>query len=546
MAKEVKDVKEEKKKKSEKPELTGVEKAKKRRSAKVFKHTTMATVLTVIFIAAVVLVNIVASVIFDRYPLTIDLTENSKYSISDETTEYVKSIDKEIKITVLASESAFENFSEYTVQAMELLNRYREYNPKISVQYADLLQNPEIKSNYTNIDLFDYDIIFETVNTSAAGEDDFDRIKIVHLTDLVSWSADFTSQLSQTGMTIDSLGEYYGYERVVAAYAGYIVASNAESAFTSAIMTITDPDPVGVTVLTGHDELAEITYFEQMLSANGYELSQINIMTEDIPESTDLLIIPAPAEDYLDEDIKKISDFLLNGGSLEKDALYIASVQQGDTPNLDEFLEEYGIKIQKTMILEQDTSRYYAGQQYLTLPRIVSENYMQDMHTDDYLLYMPMARPVTQLFEQQDMTVTEAFVQSTSSAVTCGYNDIGFDSSDITDRGVQTSIAIASKAAFLDEDTVYSNILVLGSDQFVSDSALQAPQFQNSEYIISLLNGVTGKTNTGIVIATKTITGNTFDLTQRQSSILKWTFQLIIPLLVLAVNFIVYKKRKNK
>ncbi len=544
---DTKDTKE--KKPKDKKEQSGVARAKKRRNAKVFKHTTLATVLTVIFIAAVVLVNVIASIIFDRYPLTIDLTENNKYSISKESADYVKSIDKEIRITVLAEREVYLNVNEYTVQAVELLDRYTQYNPKISVTYVDLLSNPEVKSRYTDVDLLNNDIIFETVATSASGEETFDRMRIVHLSDLVTWSADFTSQVTDMGMTVETYADYLcggDYATFINYYQGYIEGSNAESAFTSAIMTITDPDPVNVTILTGHDEIAQIEYFKQMLTANGYELSEINIITDEIPEDTDLLIIPAPAVDYFDEDIKKVSDFLLNGGNLEKDAMYIASVSQGETPNLDEFLEEYGVKVEQEMIIEQNTDHIFGYYPFSTIPTIVSEHYLQDVNTSDYLLYMSAARPITLLFDEQNMTATEAFVQSTNSALTLDYTDENAQIDTSQKGSVYTSVAIASKAAFMEESEAYSNILVLGSDQFVSDSSLQSPQFQNSEYIISLLNGMTGKTDTGIVIATKTITGNTFDLTQKQSSILKWTFQAVIPVLVLVIGFVVYKKRKNK
>lgn len=524
--------------------------AKKRRSAKVAKHTTMATVLTVIFIAAVVLVNIIASIIFDRYPLTFDLTENSMYSISDETVDYIKGVKNEINVTVLATETDFSALNEYTLQAAQLLKRYQEYNSNIKVSYIDLLSHPEIASNYPNTDLYDYDIIFETKVPSDSGSDSFQRIKIVKPTALVAWNAEFTEQFKQYyNMTLEELSNYAGADQVLYNFFSGIVGSDAEAAFTSAIMTITDPNPIEVTILTGHKEIAELTYFKQLLSANGYQLSEINILTDEIPESTDLIIIPAPAEDYLDNDIKKISDFLLNDGALEKDALYIASVSQGKTPNLDEFLEEYGLIVESTLIVEGDTSRYYGGVPLYTLPFIESDKYMQDINSDDILLVMPTARPITRLYDEQGMSITEAFLQTSKKAYSCGYDGQGFDMNDVKSKGTQTSLAIGTKAVFTDDEAVpvyYSNVMVIGSDEFLSDGLLQTSSLQNSEYIISILGGMTGKTKTDIIIATKTILGRTFDINEKQASILKWTFQLIIPLTVLIINFIVYKRRKNK
>ncbi len=519
---------------------------KKPANHKVLKHTTMATVLTVFFIAIVVMINIVASIIFDRYPLTIDLTENSKYSISEESIEYVKGIDSEITVTVLADEEAFASVNEYTVQAQELLQRYKEYNGNIKIRYVDLLKNPEIASDYPDVALKDYDIVFETYVADPETGEKFHRVKVVNLAQMVSWSTEFSTQLEQYyGMDIESLAENYGAVNVVAAYGGAIVGSNAEQAFTSALMNITDPNPMEIAFLTGRDEVSDFTRFKSLLSANGYTVSTIDITTEEIPEHIDLIVVGAPATDYLDSEIKKISDFLINGGNLEKDMIYIASVKQAKTPNLDEFLEEYGIQIEEAIVAENDSKYVYADlytNEYINIAQIDSENYLQDINTDSLVLAFKRSRPIKLLFEEENMMVTEKFLTSTKMGYVFDYED----ASEPISKGEQIYLAISSKAVFIGEETGYSNLMVIGSEAFFDDTILSASQFQNGEYIISLLNGMTRKSSTGFVVESKTVLGNTFDLTEKQASVLKWTFQAIIPLAVLLIGLIVHKRRKNK
>ena len=86
-------------------------------------------------------------------------------------------------------------------------------------------------------------------------------------------------------------------------------------------MTVTDPNPVYVTILTGRSELTQLTYFQTLLTANGYNVNTVDITSEDIPADTDVVVIPAPKTDYLEEDIKKVSDFLNNDGNLGKQLL---------------------------------------------------------------------------------------------------------------------------------------------------------------------------------------------------------------------------------
>ena len=59
------------------------------------------------------------------------------------------------------------------------------------------------------------------------------------------------------------------------------------------------------------------------------------------------------------------------------------------------------------------------------------------------------------------------------------------------------------------------------------------------------INGLTGKT-AGITITPKTITGNVFDITQQQKTVLKWTFCLGVPVVVLIVGIVIWARRKNK
>ena len=56
------------------------------------------------------------------------------------------------------------------------------------------------------------------------------------------------------------------------------------------------------------------------------------------------MIVP-PAADYSESDMKKMEDYLNNGGKYDKHLFYIASAAQGDMPNINEFLSEWGFQV---------------------------------------------------------------------------------------------------------------------------------------------------------------------------------------------------------
>lgn len=542
-----KDTEKDKKDKDKKDKKEKKAKNGKKFNAKKLKHGTMATVFTCVFVALLVLVNVVTTMIFDRYPVTIDLTSNKIYSVSNDTEDYVKKVNVDVQVTVFADENTYTNYSSYNKQAVELLKNYSKLNHHITYRFVDIDSHPEIVKEYTDT-ISQFDIIFET-KTKVDGKE-ISRTRKLGMLDLLTFTDEFEQKLSQSGYSIDTLAQQAGGDLAFLSYYGsYVESSNAEQAFTSALMTVTDPNPVYVTILTGRSELTQLTYFQTLLTANGYNVNTVDITSEDIPSDTDVVVIPAPKTDYLEEDITKVSDFLNNDGNLGKQLLYIASYGQEDTPNLDEFLSEYGLAIGDGVICESDSGKYY-NSPCVTVASDVSDNFTQDVSTENPAILSALCRPVKTLFDEQDMVSTDAYLKSSDSAYTANVNisqttgqvQIG----DALVKGQQNYMAVGSKAKFTDDNkTLYSNVIAVGSEGLLSDTYLQYSQYQNSEYFISVINGLTGKT-AGITITPKTITGNVFDITQQQKTALKWTFCLGVPVVVLVVGIVIWVRRKNK
>ena len=242
------------------------------------KHGTQAAVFTLVFLALLVLVNIVATTLFERYPINIDLTKDKIYSVSDESENYVKNVDTDVLVTVFAKEDEYTNFSPYTKQAAELLKNYCKLNHKINYRFIDIDSNPDVIKNYSD-EIGAFDIVFET-SAKVDGEE-VKRTRRLGVVDIVNFGQEFIDQLSQAGYTVDMAKEKMGGDmRFFSAYSGQVESSNAEQAFTSALMTVTDPDPVYVTFLTGRSEATDpvtkgspLEYFQKLLTANGYSNS---------------------------------------------------------------------------------------------------------------------------------------------------------------------------------------------------------------------------------------------------------------------------------
>lgn len=505
-------------------------KIKVKKNHKKLKHGTMATVLTVVFVAVLVLVNVVATSVFERFPLTIDMTSDDSYTISDETADYIKNVEKKIKITVLSEESEFTSASKFIRQANEILQNIAKSNKNITVEYIDLMSNPELKSEYEE-SLSEYDIIVE------AG-DNHERTTVVHPQDLVKFSSDFETSFQQNmGATLETFIEYYGGMTAIKSYATGIESNCAEQAFASAILKVTDADPKTVTFLTGRNEIAALSYFQTLLKANGYIVNSVDITTQEIPKETNLVVMGAPSVDYTAKEVEKVSAFLDNGGMLKKNLLYIESVQQGDTPNIDELLEEYGIKFRNEFVYDSNGSNASNG--YVFMER-ANDKFMEDIKDDSLRLFTSIyTKPITIEFNEKSMKTCEAYVQTSDTGYTMDSKQKELTS------GVTVTAAVGSKAVFIDNGAEYSNLIALGSEYFLDDTVLQMSQYLNRQWILSLVNGVTGKSS-DITIEPKTVEGSLFDLTNTQIRVLEWTFIVIIPIIVLAIGITVWIKRKNR
>jgi hypothetical protein len=141
--------KKEKKPKKDKPKKP--KKEKQPLNTKKLKYGTLATVLTVVVTAVVVAVNLIAQEVTERFDLTMDLTDDDIYSISEETTTYLESLDQDVQIVVLADESDFDDSTIYLKQASEVIKKYALYGDRVSVEFVDINKNPNYVTKFSDV-----------------------------------------------------------------------------------------------------------------------------------------------------------------------------------------------------------------------------------------------------------------------------------------------------------------------------------------------------------------------------------------------------------
>lgn len=516
-----------KKDKKDKPK-----KDKKTLNAKKLKYGTLATVFTVIVVAIVVAINIIAQDVTERFDLTMDLTDNDIYTVSQDTIDYLKDLDQKVEITVLADESAFENNAIYFKQASEVIKKYALYSNNISVSFIDMNKNPNIVSKYNDIykgDLAEGDIVIFRKGTS---DEDSDRIKVLSLNNL------FTTSTDNYGNTT-------------------VTQSNAEQELTSAVMYVTDANPKKA-VLVSTDMPTSVYASAQsllkMINSNGYDLEEVDLLTNDLDvENTDLLLILSPLNDFNNAVIDKISDYLYNDGKLGKNVLYMANYDQNKTDNIDAFLEEWGLSVGDSYIAETNTSAsqnvtvYGLGYTIRSSIGVIANDDYADLVSDTTLpIAVPLPRPIETLWETNgDRETSVILTTSNTSALVPRDASDDFDISTAV-TGMQNVMAMGSKYIFDDNNQkVTSNVMVMGS-AFMSDIYITSDtSYNNGEFILNSVNKMTGKSS-GITIVPKSLSISTISIDDTQVTAIRTVVMFVIPLVIVAIGVVVYVRRRNK
>lgn len=530
------------------------EKEKKPFNKKKLKYGTLATVITVMFIAVVVVINLIAGILTDRKGLKLDLTEQKYFEVSQETIDYIKSIKTDVEIAVMAKESNFNSSSTYMKMVKETFDKYEQNSDHITLNFYDVASNPDVVTKFSanyNGEISEGDVVIVAD----------DRVEVMSINDL---------------FTIES--DYYGSSSIT----GY----KGEQELTSAIMSVTDANPVTVAFLSKYngsaiyhsDNSYSIAALYSMMDKNGYQVTEIDIMTDELsPEEYDMVVLPAPVNDLTEDCITKLDDFLYNEGNLDKDMIYISDVLQYSTPNLDAFLEVWGIEVGGSIVYEssQEKSQYVTtmkGQLSAPIAVIGDEKYSEGLSNTKLPIVVPLARPVNLLFEANvDRTTTALLTTSDTAflyplemqsaeeakamaeAIENGEEIPEEETEETTEfnpdnaeRALQNVMAVATKTNIDSNNVAHdNNVMVIGGITILDQVLTYSNTYNNAEYVINAVNKMCGKEN-GIIIAEKNLSVQTIDITAAQVKTISRIVIAVIPIAVAVAGVVVFLRRRNR
>ena len=322
---------------------------KKIKNQALWKKGGYSVLITALVLAGLIVINVLASALASRVNLEFDMSTGKANTVSKENAEYIKGLDKEIDITVCADKDTYEDYlasyaqtlynakgsAEYFAQTVNIVEKYGDYNEKISVNFVDPQSTEflEVSAKYTTLKPSYGDIIVSTTHGET------ERFKHITFKDIYE---------------LYDEGGYaaYGYSQY------QIVGNNIETAVTGAIAYVESERDKKVAILSGHCAYDYTEKYVKLLKDNNYETTVLSdSLVTKISDEYDLILLMAPTTDFIAEELDAISDFLENDGKLGKGLLFFADATNPVLPNLYEFLAQWGITIEEGILFE--TNDYY-------------------------------------------------------------------------------------------------------------------------------------------------------------------------------------------
>jgi len=491
---------------------------------KKFKYGTMSVVVIVLVIAIVVVINVIAGIVMKRYPLKLDLTADKRFELCDETIDALKKLDKDVEITVTYPKEVLLQYNYYQM-VPEILDKYSVYakagSGNIDVNYIDVNKDPDLvakyKKNY-NGDINEGQIVI------ASGE----QVKVSPVVALFNQASDGS------------------------------ITFMGESAITSAIMSVTDANPVNAVFLSmmgdsyvyGNDASAHycIQSFKNLIASNGYECTEADIMNADIStENCDLIAIPAPIYDYSEDVISKLEDFLYNDGMYGKNVIYIANLYATDLPNLEEFLAKWNIQMEDAVIYDDNASMnasLFISKDPVSAPilSIADAEAVGTLPNENLPVVAPMARQLSILDKNSEYVTSSVLTSSNTSYLLPLTED-----TKVEEGNGPRDVMVLSKRERAEQFDVYtSNVLAVGS-AYMADPLLisSTNAYNNANLLLNSVNTMTGKENS-FVIPQKELQRQTLALDSSQLKVIGNVVIYVIPLLVVAAGVIVFVRRRNR
>ena len=464
-------------------------------SVKQFSFGAYSSGMMVVAVAVAVLANMVVGKLPGNWT-ALDMTSEKLYSLTDQSKEFLKTLEEDVTIYVLATEDNQDGV------LGETLARYEDYSDHITVTYIDPISNPSFASQYTSSSVSSNSVIVVSEQ----------RSKVISYYEMYETEYDYYTGASTTT----------GYD--------------GEGQITSAIDYVTSDDIPMVYMTEGHGEGTLSSAIDSSLEKENVEYTSINLMNYDaVPEDASCLIIYAPESDFNSDDADKVIAYLEQGGKV----IFVSGNYEVTMPNCQAILSHMGLTLAEGIVVEDNSNYYYQSPLYL-LPDVSYSTYTDGI-SGSYMIFAPYAQgfivpeddnimTYNSFLTTSDDAYSKVNLYSTTAEKEEGDIDgpfaIGVEAIKSLEEGTATLVAYSSSVLFTDD----ASYMVGGANQMM--------------FINTVSSFVDHEVSSAIPVKSYEVSYVT--VTQSDIVLIGSIVTIILPLGCIIAGFVIWFKRRRK
>lgn len=456
------------------------------------------------FVIVGIVLAIVVNLVANQLPgniASIDVTSQKLYSITDETKEYLASIDKDITIYAIAAKGDLDATVEETLERME------DETGHIKVEYKNPATNPNFYQQYSD------SVVGQGSLIIVCGE----------VSRVVAYSDLFES-------TID----YSTYQSTTTGYDG-------EGQIVSALQYVTSENLPCVYEIAGHGEASLGSGFTTALEKANITSTSINLMDADtVPEDAQAVIINGPTSDYSKDDAEKVIDYINAGGNvlitLNSDAIAT------EMPNFEQILSAVGTSAVKGIVAEGDNQKYYQSPFYI-LPDIASSSYTAS--TGGNYIFVPYTQAIEHDADSDEVTYTELLTTSSDAVSKSDVANATSYGMEEGDAAGPFALAVAVEKSIDDETT--SHAVIVGSSMLFTDDADQMVSGNNANLFTDIMSQFVNTDDVEtLVIPVKAFNASQLTIAAATQIVMGLCGVILLPVVLLILGIVIWIRRRKR
>lgn len=458
---------------------------------------------TIVSIIIFMAIMAVVAMIAERHPWRVDLTEEGGFTLSEQTRNILKSLEKPIEMKAF-----FQTASPEQTKAKDLLDTYHYYDKRITYEFIDPDRQPDIARRYE----------IRTYGTIVLE----------------------------------------GYDKK------QTVQSADEESITNAILKLSRNEEKKIYFLNGHGEHSVdsterdgYSMARSALQKENYRVEALNLMQqEQVPKDAAAVVICGPQKELFPQEITSLKNYLASGGKL------MVLVEPQQDGGLSDFLKSYGVELKNDIVIDK-LSRIFGGS-YLT-PVVVQYGLHKITDSFGVATFYPEARSVTPSKEMPEGVQVEVLASTSPNAWAetnmklLDQGQAGFDEKeDITGPVSLAAISEIDTAKVLPKPPENPSqdknnpegangkkayLIVAGDSNFADNTNFALSG--NGDFFLNMVNFLAEEENL-ITIRPREKVGRPLIMTENQMRMLLWTVLVLVPLLVVLTGLGVYRMRRAR